>query len=86
MSSFAETIKETALPEDEECVHNIFTFLETFVYVLSKWHDDLSSGEESKINQLDASIISDIETIQNMWTQTYGESAGEEELDDIFDF
>lgn len=86
MSGFAEIMKDIPLPTDEETVHNIFTFLETFIYVLSKWHDDLSSGDESKINQFDASIISDMETIQNMWTQSYGDSDGEENLDDIFDF
>lgn len=86
MSSFSHTIRETPLPQDIEVVRNIFTFLETFVYVLSKWHKDLSSGDESKLNQLDASIISDMTTIENMWTQRNDENVNEEDLDDIFDF
>jgi len=86
MSAFSQMMRVTPLPANEEHVRNIFTFLETFVYVLSKWHNDLSSGDESKLNQLDASIISDMATIKNMWTQTYIESSEEENLDDIFDF
>jgi len=86
MSDFAQMMRVTHLPSSEESVKNIFTFLETFVYVLSKWHNDLSSGEESKLNQLDASIISDMATIKNMWTQTHMQSVNEEDLDDIFDF
>lgn len=86
MHNFAQMIETTPLPQDEETVRNIFTFLETFVYVLSKWHDDLSSGDESKLNQLDASIISDMLTIENMWTQVNVESVDEADLDDIFDF
>jgi len=86
MSSFSETMREIPLPEDRETIHNIFTFLETFIYVLSKWHDDLSSGDETNLNQFDASIISDMETIINMWTQVYNDDSSEENLDDIFDF
>ena len=86
MSGFSDTMRDVPLPQNPETIHNIFTFLETFVYVLSKWHDDLSSGDESKLNQLDASIISDMATIQNMWTQTYLENETSEDLDDIFDF
>jgi len=86
MSDFAQTIRAVELPKNEECVKNIFAFLETFVYVLSKWHTDLSSGDENKLNQLDASIISDMVTIKNMWTQTYIESPNEEDLERIFDF
>lgn len=86
MSSFSHTIKHTPLPQNQESLRNVFTFLETFVYVLSKWQDDLSSGEESQLNQLDASIISDMRTIENMWTQSHDENVNEEDLDDIFDF
>ena len=85
MMSFSKTMQSTPLPEDKDVVHNVFIFLETFVYVLSKWQDDLSAGSETEINQLDASIISDMHTIINMWTQTQEEVA-EEDLDDIFDF
>jgi len=86
MSDFSQMMRTTQLPNSEENVRNIFTFLETFVYVLSKWHNDLSSGDESKINQFDASIISDMATIKNMWIQTYDDNINEEDLDDIFDF
>lgn len=86
MTHFANTMKETPLPETQENINNVFMFLETFVYVLSKWQNDLSSGDENKLNQLDASIISDMNTITNMWTQKASDEVYEEDLDDIFDF
>jgi len=85
IADFSYTVKESPLPEDKESIQNIFMLLESFIYVLGKWHDDISSGDESKINQFDASIISDIDTIQNMWTQKE-ELLDESNLDDIFDF
>jgi DNA-binding response OmpR family regulator len=86
MQKFAKIMQNTPLPEDKEIVNNVFIFLETFIYVLSKWHNDLSSGDENKLNQFDSSIISDMETIINMWTLKYEESNGVDNLDDIFDF
>ena len=85
MSSFSKTLKKNPLPENEESIKNIFMLLESFMYVLGKWQDDLSSGDESKINSLDASIISDMHTITNMWTQKE-QLSSEDDLDDIFDF
>ena len=85
MSSFSRTLKENPLPDNDESVTNIFMLLESFMYVLGKWQDDLASGDESKINSLDASIISDMHTITNMWTQKE-EKFVEEDLDGIFDF
>ena len=85
MSNFAQTMRGTPLPENPEVRNNVFTFLETFVYVLSKWQDGLAIGEESSLNQLDASIISDMHTIINMWTEVEA-AYQEEDLDDIFDF
>ncbi len=84
MADFSITLKENPLPDDSEYIKNIFMLLETFMYVLYKWHTDLSSGDENKINSLDASIINDINTITNMWTQK--EEEVNEDLDDIFDF
>ncbi len=85
MSKFSNTLKDNPLPENEETVKNIFMLLESFMYVLGKWQEDLSSGDESKINSFDASIISDMHTITNMWTQQEVPDV-EEDLDDIFDF
>jgi len=84
MTGFSITLKENPLPDNIENIKNIFMLLETFTYVLDKWHIDLSSGDENKINSLDASIINDIRTITNMWTQK--EEEVDENLDDIFDF
>ncbi|MCF6331627.1 MAG: response regulator [Sulfurimonas sp.] len=84
MSNFSVTLKENPLPEDVENTKNIFMFLETFMYVLDRWHTDLFSGDENKINALDASIINDMHTITNMWTQK--EEEADENLDGIFDF
>ena len=85
MSSFSNTLKDNHLPENKESIENIFMLLESFMYVLGKWQEDLSSGDESKLNSLDASIISDMYTITNMWTQKE-QLSSEEDLDDIFDF
>jgi len=84
MTGFSTTLKENPLPDNIENIKNIFMLLETFTYVLDKWHGDLSSGDENKINSLDASIINDMHTITNMWTQK--EEEVDENLDDIFDF
>jgi len=85
MSKFATTMRNEPLPEKQECVKNIFMILESFIYVLGKWHEDISSDEEHKVNQFDASIISDIHTITNMWVQK-DEAVSEDGVDNIFDF
>ncbi len=85
MKEFSFVLGENPLPSDEESVRNIFMLLEGFLYVLSKWQKDLRIGDISSINALDASMISDMETIVNMWTQKE-EDLSEESLDDIFDF
>ena len=85
MSSFSATMRENPLPESKESTRNIFMLLESFIYVLGKWHDDIASGDESKINQFDASIISDMDTIINMWIEKEHECS-EDDLDGIFDF
>ena len=86
MLRFSSIIEDNPLPEDRTIVHNIFVMLESFIYVLSKWHEDIASGDDEKINQFDASIISDIETIINIWVQHEEEEVSENSLDDIFDF
>ena len=85
MSSFSKIMSENPLPENQESTRNIFMLLESFIYVLGKWHEDISSGEEAKINQFDASIISDINTIKNMWMERE-HTCNEDDLDGIFDF
>ena len=85
MSKFAITMKNEELPTNKESVKNIFMILESFVYVLGKWHEDISSDEEHKVNQFDASIISDMHTITNMWVQK-DEAHNDEGIDNIFDF
>lgn len=85
MSKFAHTLEDNPLPENDETITNIFMLLESFMYVLGKWQEDLSSGDESKINSFDASIISDMHTITNMWTEEET-TADDEDIDDIFDF
>ena len=85
MSSFSKTMSEHPLPQNQESTRNIFMLLESFIYVLGKWHEEISSGDEAKINQFDASIISDINTIQNMWVEQE-QTCSEDDLDGIFDF
>jgi len=80
MTNFSSTINNNPLPNNEQSVKNIFVLLESFVYVIGKWQEDLESGDESKVNILDASLNSDMKTITHMWL--------EEEVDvqNIFDF
>ncbi|MEA1982592.1 MAG: response regulator [Campylobacterota bacterium] len=85
MKGFAITLQENQLPKNTETIEGIFMLLESFMYVLGKWQNDLALGDKKKINSLDASMISDMNTITNMWTQKE-EEATEEDLDDIFDF
>ena len=59
--------------------------LESFMFVLGHWQDDISKGDGTKVNSFDASLISDMYTITNLWTQKEQEDS-EEDLDDIFDF
>lgn len=85
MKEFVQALKDNELPQEREVVENIFMLLESFMYVLGKWHSDLKLGDESKINALDASLISDLGTITNMWIQKEHQIS-EEEVDGIFDF
>jgi YesN/AraC family two-component response regulator len=80
MSNLSHILKTEKLPVDITTVENIFMLLESFIFVLGRWQKDLLSGEENKINAFDASIVSDMKTITNMWSQK------EEDLQDIFDF
>ncbi|MEA3228264.1 MAG: response regulator [Campylobacterota bacterium] len=87
LTHFSSTIQDRSLPKDKTLVHNIFVMIESFIYVLNRWHDDISSGNDNKINQFDASIISDINTITNMWLQNNeNKQTDKENLDDIFNF
>jgi len=85
MMNFAHTMQNNPLPQNKETTKNIFMLLESFIYVLGNWHKDISSEKSEKINQFDNSIISDMNTITNMWTQV-DEEFNEDDLDDIFDF
>lgn len=84
MSTFTATLRDNPIPDNEEHIKNVFLLLESFLYDLSRWHDDLLSGDESKINAFDASNIVNMRLITNMWTAC--EEAGETDLDAIFDF
>lgn len=86
MLVFASTLTDNSLPEDEESTTNIFIMIESFMYVLGKWQAGLREGVQENINSLDASLISDMTTITNMWTQKEMEELADEDMDDIFDF
>ena len=85
MKNFSITLKENKLPQSKESIQNIFMILESFMYVLGRWQDDLVSGDENSINLLDASMISDMNTISNLWIQKE-EEVSEEDLEGVFDF
>ena len=60
MSSYPE-------PKDSSKTEEIFMFLEAFMYILGKWQKELLEQSDEKVDQLDVSIIGDLETITNMW-------------------
>ena len=67
LNSFISTIEHKELPDDAVKVKDIFMILESFVFVLGNFHKELAQTEISNINQLDASIINDINTVTIMW-------------------
>ncbi|MBL0707477.1 MAG: response regulator [Sulfurimonas sp.] len=85
MKNFSITLEENPFPDNKESIKNIFMLLESFMYVLGKWQNDLALGQASNLNALDASMISDMQTITNMWTQKQDDLI-DDDMDDIFDF
>jgi CheY-like chemotaxis protein len=67
LSSFVESLKSSPLPATQNEVINIFTLLESFVFVLKKWQTNLQNRKFESINYLDASLISDMNTIILMY-------------------
>jgi len=67
LNSFVMSIENNPLPETEEEILNIFTLLESFVFVLKKWQVNLQNREFESINYLDASLIGDMKTIVMMY-------------------
>lgn len=85
MRDFSIAIKESALPSDVGQMDNIFTLLESFIRLLGNWHKNIQFGNEDQLNEFDASLISDMSTINVLWRDD-GSSSEVENLDDIFDF
>ena len=86
MSEFASTLNNAPLPNNQVRIKNCFLLLECFVFDLTKWHDDLSSGDESKFNTIDASNIGNMHLISNMWLEKDSDDGCKTNIDDIFDF
>lgn len=78
MREFASIISAADLPHDHTKKMDVFLFLESFIYVLGKWQDELVAGDEERINFYDASLISDMQMIGNMWK---GEELAPEECE-----
>ncbi len=70
MKDFIGILSNNPIPENKEDADNIFMLLESFLYVLQKWQNELEQGNREMINFFDASIINDMQTITNMWLQT----------------
>ncbi|MFA6144426.1 MAG: response regulator [Sulfurimonas sp.] len=86
MSSFSHTLENHPLPLDTQRIQNIFLLLETFVFDLGRWHTDLSSCDENKLNLFDASNIGNMQLITNMWLANDMDEATDKDLDAIFEF
>ncbi len=76
MMDFTHAMTIEPLPKNSAQTKEIFTFLEAFMYILGKWQKELLAQSDKKLNQLDVSIIGDIETITNMWLA--GEESSQE--------
>ncbi len=70
MRAFVDCLQNNDGPENQEEIDNIFMLLESFLYVLQKWQNELEKGNKEMINFFDASIINDMQTITNMWLKT----------------
>ena len=81
LNALIGTIQENELPDDKEMVENIFMILESFIFVLGNFHDELAHSEVHTINQLDASIINDINTVRIMWLNKFDEESEEGEIE-----
>lgn len=84
IGSFASVLETHPIPDDDRKIKNIFLLLEAFQYDLSRWHDDLQSGDETKLNAFDSSNIANIHSLINMWSPQ--ETTEDTDIDDIFDF
>ncbi len=81
LESLADVMAHNDLPDDYRSAISIFELLETFMYVLGRWMDELSTSELSAINKLDASIINDLNTIRSMWLNEFDDSVAAEEIE-----
>ena len=71
MGNFSRVLRDNEIPDKKEDIVNVFTLLESFIFVLKKWQEGLSLKAYESINFLDASLISDMDTIVMMWTQSH---------------
>jgi len=76
LKEFIISLQENELPATYEEISDIFTLVESFVFVLKKWQVNLENREFESINYLDASLISDMHTIVMMYSSQV-ETGGE---------
>lgn len=62
------------LPNDAEKEEHIFLMLESFVYTLKQWQEEWSHIQSVDTNFFDASMISDIAMIINLWSNKEDEA------------
>jgi len=66
-NNLASVMHGTPLPDDAEKVEHILLMLESFVYTLKQWTQEWSDVQSVDTNFFDASMISDIQMITNLW-------------------
>ncbi len=67
MGQLVQAMRENAMPKDSNNYDEIFSFLETFIYILGKWQQDIILKQNESFSHIDLSIIGDLETITNLW-------------------
>jgi len=68
------------MPDDKRTLKNGSLLLESLIYSLSMWVEELVKADPDNINFYDASIITDIHSIVNIWTEHEDDDDNEMEL------
>ena len=78
--SLVATLEEDEAPKDERNIKNGILLIESLIYSLNVWVDEWGDKRSENISFYDASIISDVHSIINFWTNVQDDDENEIEL------
>ncbi len=68
ISIFSDAINNTdSLVEQRDKYSDVFALLESFLFILQSWQNELPTYDHHKIDYYNSSIVNDMTTISNMW-------------------